>query len=85
MHAGQRNTWVRRCMGNPSLKKNTETGFLVFANDGRNGTLARSHDPGGTKQVAGIGRTNTELTATTLVAWTQTMQKQIAIAAYGLH
>ena len=66
-------------------KRNTETGFLVFANDGRNGTLARSHDPGGTKQVAGIGMTNTELTATTLVAWTQTMQKQIAIAAYGLH
>ena len=56
--------------GQPELKKkrNTETGFLVFANDGRNGTLARSHVHGGAKQVAGTNMINSELAAMTLVA-----------------
>ena len=49
-------------------KRNTETGFLVFANDGRNGTLARSHVHGGAKQVAGTNMINSELAAMTLVA-----------------
>ena len=49
-------------------KRNTETGFLVFANDGRNGTLARSHVHGGAKQVAGTNMLNSELAAMTLVA-----------------
>ena len=45
-------------------KRNTETGFLVFANDG----LARSHVHGGAKQVAGTNMINSELAAMTLVA-----------------